>query len=161
MSLRWFVAHTRPRCEKKVVEFCTEFGWIHFLPLYRSVRSYPGKKVVFKKPLFQGYVFLHLAEDSLSAIRQNRHVAKLLEPADQEEFAAQLNDIRLAVESEREVRLAPHIIEGQRVQIRSGPLRGLEAEVLRRQGITEVILRLDFIGQAAAVKVEADELEPL
>lgn len=159
MSLRWFVAHTRPRCEKQVADFCAESGLSHFLPLFPSVRNYPGKKVVFYKPLFPGYVFLELRSEDLQRVKQYRHVARLLEPGDQAEFVSQLSDIRLALESEREVRLAPNITEGRTVQIRSGPLRGLEGVVLRRAGITEVVLRLDFIGEAAAVKVEANELE--
>ncbi len=158
-SLRWYVAHTRPRSEKRVAEFCTDRGFNHFLPLHASVRNYPGKRLVFFKPLFPGYVFLEVFPYQAMEVRLCRHVARLLEPGDQAEFAAQLEDIRIALQSEREVRLAPNITEGRRVQIRSGPMRGLEGRVLRRQGITEVVLRLDFIGQAAAVRVEAQELE--
>ena len=161
LPVRWFVAHTRPRCEKRLADFCLEAGLIHFLPLYQSVKCYPGKRIIFQKPLFPGYVFLELTENDPPRIRQNRYVARLLEPVDQREFIEQLGDIRLALESEREVRLAPTITEGRRVQIKSGPLRGLEGVVLRRQGITEVVLRLDFIAQAAAVQVLADELELL
>jgi len=58
------------------------------------------------------------------------------------------------------VRLAPDIGEGMRVRIKSGPLRGIEGRVENRQGQTAVLLRLDFIGQAAAVKIEANLLEP-
>jgi transcription antitermination factor NusG len=142
-----------------VAEFCTDQGFNQFLPLHASVRNYPGKKVVFLKPLFSGYVFVQIRPEQAMEVRQCRHVARLLEPGDQAEFAAQLEDIRIALQSEREVRLAPNITEGRRVQIRSGPMRGLEGRVLRRKGITEVVLRLDFIGQAAAVQVEAQELE--
>ena len=142
-----------------MAEFCTDRGFNHFLPLHASVRNYPGKRLVFFKPLFPGYVFLEVFPYQAMEVRLCRHVARLLEPGDQAEFAAQLEDIRIALQSEREVRLAPNITEGRRVQIRSGPMRGLEGRVLRRQGITEVVLRLDFIGQAAAVRVEAQELE--
>lgn len=43
----------------------------------------------------------------------------------------------------------------------AGLVRGLEGLVVQRQGMMEVVLRLDFIGQAAAVKVMADEVEPV
>ena len=55
----WFVAHTRPRCEKKLVQYCEREGLSTTLPCYRSVKKYRGKKVVFYKPLFPGYVFVH------------------------------------------------------------------------------------------------------
>ena len=161
MDRPWYVAHTRPRCEKKVTEFCGREGISHILPLFRSVKRYRGKQAVFLKPLFPGYVFLRLAANEVATLRQNQHVANLLEPPDQAEFDAQLGDILQALEAECEIRLAPHIATGQRVRIRQGPLRGLEGLVAERQGLMEVVLRLDFIGQAAAVRVLADEVEPV
>lgn len=161
MNLPWYVAHTRPRCEKKVAEFCAREGIHSSLPLFRSVKRYRGKQAVFLKPLFPGYVFVRLAVGEPATLRQNQHVANLLEPPDQAEFDAQLGDILGALETECEIRLAPHILTGQRVRIRQGPLRGLEGLVAERQGLMEVVLRLDFIGQAAAVRVLADEVEPV
>ena len=70
-----------------------------------------------------------------------------------------LSDILIALETELEVRLAPQIDKGSKVRIKSGPLRGMEAWVQERTGTVEAILRLDFIGQAAAVMVNADDLE--
>jgi transcription antitermination factor NusG len=58
-----------------------------------------------------------------------------------------------------EIYLAPQIGTGCRVKVRSGPLRGVEGWVEKRYGPSTVLLRLDFIGQAAAVKLQADELE--
>jgi hypothetical protein len=43
--------------------------------------------------------------------------------------------------------------------IRSGPMRGIEGWVENRYGVSTVLLRLDFIGQAAAMKMDADILE--
>jgi transcription antitermination factor NusG len=155
----WFVAHTKPRREKKLVEYCQRQGFAVTLPCYNSAHRYRGKTVVFQKPLFPGYVFLQLEAGQKEAVRQNDHVANLLEVFDQETFYQQLKDILLALESKLDVRLAPTIGEGMRVKIRSGPLQGIEGLVEQRYGMNTVLLRLDFINQAAAVKVEADLLE--
>ena len=48
-----------------------------------------------------------------------------------------------------------------RVKIKSGPLQGIEGVVEQRYGINTVLLRLDFINQAAAEKVDADKLEQI
>ena len=58
-----------------------------------------------------------------------------------------------------EVGLAPNITKGAAVRVKSGPLRGMEGFVEERQGRCFVLLRLDFIRQAAAVRIEATELE--
>jgi len=157
---RWFVAHTKPRREKKLVEYCQRHGIAATLPCYNSAHKYRGKTVVFQKPLFPGYVFLQLVSDQKDSVRQSDHVANLLDVFDQETFYQQLKDILLALDTDLDVRLAPAIGEGMRVRIRSGPLQGMEGWVEQRYGMTTVLLRLDFINQAAAVKVAADMLDP-
>lgn len=156
---RWWVAHTRPRREKKLVENCQRLSIAATLPCYDSVHKYRGKTVVFRKPLFPGYVFLELDPGQPDTIRQSEYVANLLDVFDQETFRNQLHDILLALEANVGVRLAPAVGEGSRVRIRSGPLQGIEGWVEQRYGMTTVLLRLDFINQAAAVKLDADLLE--
>jgi transcription antitermination factor NusG len=155
----WYVAHVRPRCEKKLVEYCQREGFPTTLPLYRSVKKYRGKTVTFQKPLFPGYVFLRLVQLQRPKVYQSDYVANLLDVPDQVEFERQLNDILFALDQEVEVRLAPTIGPGVKVRIKTGPLQGIEGWVESRKGMVEVLLRLDFISQAAAVKMEATNLE--
>ncbi len=158
-ELAWYVAHTRPRREKKLAEYCQREGFLVTLPCYRSAHKYRGKTVTFQKPLFPGYVFLQLLTQQRQKVFQSDYVANLLDVPDQETFKRQLGDILQALETDLEVFLAPHISAGSRVRIKSGPLRGLEGWVQERAGVTLVLLRLDFISQAAAVKIEATDLE--
>jgi transcription antitermination factor NusG len=158
-ELRWFVAHTKPRREKKLLQACERDGVLATLPCYQSVHKYRGKTVTFAKPLFPGYVFLQLLPDQKQKVSQNGHIANLLVVHDQELFASQLGEILEALNTDLEVYLAPQIGAGSRVKVKSGPLRGMEGWVEERYGMTTVLLRLDFIGQAAAVKLQADELE--
>jgi transcription antitermination factor NusG len=158
-KLSWFVAHTKPRREKKLVDYCNRQQIAATLPCYDSAHKYRGKTVVFRKPLFPGYVFLRLEPAQKDPVRQNDHVANLLDVFDQETFERQLHDILLALDSRLGVRLAPSIGEGTHVRIRAGPLQGIEGWVEQRYGMSTVLLRLDFINQAAAVKLDADLLE--
>lgn len=159
MQSEWFVAHTRPRCEKKLAGYCFREGLASTLPCYKSVRKYRGKTVTFHKPLFPGYVFLQLTAPQRQKAYQSDHVANLLEVTDQATFAQQLADILVALEQDLDIRLAPEIGQGSKVRITYGPLRGMEGWVERRYGTTTVLLRLDFIGQAAAVTVGADQVQ--
>ncbi len=159
-ELQWFVGHTKPRREKRLLAYCRRHDIAATLPCYDSAHKYRGKTVVFRKPLFPGYVFVQLEPGQTATVRQSDHVANLLTVFDQETFRRQLDDILLALELDLEVRLAPAIGEGMRVRIKAGPLRGVEGWVEQRYGRTTVLLRLDFISQAAAVKIDADLLEP-
>lgn len=158
---KWWVAHTKPRCEKRLEDYCRRFEVPCTLPLFKSVKRYGGRTRTFTKPFFPGYAFLHCPPDQTMAALRSGHIANLLAVSDQETFSQQLQAILEALESDLEVRLAPEIHAGQKVRIRTGALRGMEAWVQERRGRLEVILRLDFIGQAAAVSIPADELEPV
>src|SRR4030095_16517998 len=111
-GLLWFVAHTRPRCEKKLKQFSEREGLAVTLPCYQTAHKYRGKSVVFQKPLFPGYVFLQLLKEQRNKVLGSDYVANLLEVYDQALFQRQLNDILLALESTAEIRLAPAIGAG-------------------------------------------------
>src|SRR5688500_8786960 len=118
----WFVAHTRPRCEKKLAEYCSREGISTTLPTYRSVRKYRGKKVVFEKPLFPGYLFIQMPRLARQKVFQSKHVANLLDVVDQNMFLEQLGHILRALDTDLEITVAPDIGEGKKVLIKSGPL---------------------------------------
>ena len=153
------VAHTRPRCEKQVTVWAEREGIPTELPLYTMTHKYRGKSVTFHKPLFPGYVFVRFPVELALEIRKCRHVAQVLVPGNPAEFAQQLGDILIAVAAGMELRPVPDVVAGVRVTIVDGPLRGMEGWVEKRDGPFEVILRLDFIGQAAAVRMAAQSVE--
>ena len=142
-----------------MLQSCLQAGVEALLPCYRSAHRYRGKVAVFHKPLFPGYVFLKLPREQRNFILQNNYLANLLDVPDQAQFSRQLSDILRALDTDLEIRLAPTIGEGMRVKVKAGPLRGVEGWVEKRQGMSTVLIRLDFIGQAAAVKLEATDLE--
>jgi transcriptional antiterminator RfaH len=155
----WFVAHTKPRCEKKLAQYCQREAISATLPCYRAAHKYRRKTVVFDKPLFPGYVFLQILDEQRGKVYQSDCLANLLKVFDQEVFRQQLTEILSALDTGLEIRLAPAIGEGMRVKIKSGPMQGIEGWVEERYGMNTVLLRLDFIGQAAALKMEAADLE--
>ena len=123
------------------------------------MKKYSGKEVVFHKPLFSGYVFLFINDQTRKIAMQSNFVANMLHVVDQQLFEQQLNDILFALNQEITIRLEPIIEVGARVMIKSGPLQGQEGWVDERFGMTTVLLRLDFIGQSAAIEVSSDVLE--
>ncbi len=158
-QIRWFVAHTRPRCEKKLAKFCRDEGIDPTLPCYKSVKKHGGKIVEFKKLLFPSYLFLQMSPLKKRVVYQSDYVANLLDIEDQETFKQQLGDILRTLEMDVEMQVEPQITEGSLVQIKSGPFQGMEGWVETRTGRIAVTLRLDFIGQSAVVKMDACDVE--
>ena len=94
------------------------------------MKKYSGKEVIFHKPLFSGYVFLFINDETRKIAMQSNFVANMLHVVDQQLFEQQLNDILFALNQEITIRLEPIIEVGARVMIKSGPLQGQEGELM-------------------------------
>ena len=106
-DLPWFVAHTQPRCEKKLMRYREREGLSATLPTYKAAHKYRRKTVVFEKPLFPGYVFLQISDEQRGKVFQSDCLANLLVVVDQELFIRQLGEILCALDTGLEIRLAP------------------------------------------------------
>ncbi len=158
----WYVAHTRPRCEKKLARYCEREQCLVTLPCYRVKHDYRGKShktAVFEKPLFPGYVFLQLWPNQRQKVQQSQYVARLLEVVAQDVFVEQLNAVLKALDNDLELWAVPKVEPGQRVRILRGPLQGVEGWVEQQYRPGTVLLRIDFISQAAAVELNIHDFE--
>ena len=155
----WFVAYTRPRCEKKLARYCEQAGFSVTLPCLRSVRQYRRKKVEFNKPLFPGYVFFRCAPWLTRVVQQNQYVARVLYVPDQRTFEVQLEQIMCALQSGLLVVRDIRVDIGTLARIKAGPLVGISGKVVKIVHQAAVVLSLNFIGQGAAVLVDIADLE--
>lgn len=156
---QWFVAHTRPRMEKKLANYCEREGIDVTLPLYKNVCKYRGKCVTFDKPLFPNYVFFRTNVERPYSLLKNDYIVSVLSIYDQMEFERQLQDIMRALATGVEMRLGVNLAEGTKVRIKTGPLQGLTGYVEKMIQPNWIQLRLDFISQAVAVKIESSDVE--
>ncbi|HMO51068.1 MAG TPA: transcription termination/antitermination NusG family protein [Kiritimatiellia bacterium] len=158
---RWVVIHARPRCEKKLSDFCEARHIPVFLPMIKRRHRYGARIRVFDIPLFAGYVFVLADHAQLMTLRQNQRVANVLVVSDQETLLRQLNHIKCALVNQESLELFPQLGEGMKVSVRSGPLKGVEGFVHKIKSKTRIVLNVDFIQQAVSVEVDADWLVPV
>lgn len=157
----WHVAHTRPRREKKLVDFCRREGLVVVLPCVKSFKKYTRKSVEFEKPLFPGYLFFRSSTHQVHRVHQNDHTANVLKVPDQMLFERQLGEILSALSTGCIMWATGAISIGKAVRIRGGPLSGLSGRIATMNADSATVcLRLDFIGQGALVVVETSNVEP-
>ena len=156
----WAVVHARPRCEKRVVDYCRLSGFPVYLPLRKKVHRYGARERVFWSPLFPGYAFCVVSMVQRSSLRQNRYVANLLEVVDQKTLVNQLQQIRMALQAGDVLEVMPYLEKGKPVRVMGGPFKGLEGIILRIKGQTKVVINVDMIQQAVAVEVDSAYLGP-
>lgn len=158
---RWFVCHTKPRCEKKFADLLAREGFAHYLALIESVRHYGTQKKVFTKPLFAGYVFGQITPEKKNRVYQGDLLVRALPVENEAIFLRQLEDVKLICASGLEAALHPLIRKGTRVRVAGGPLSGLEGFVDDPANPQGIVVSVDVLQQGLLVRLPLDRLQPL
>jgi transcriptional antiterminator RfaH len=158
---RWHVCHTKPRCEKKFSSLMSVENFDHYLPLVESVRRYGSQVKRFSKPLFPGYVFVHLPVTEKSRIYQQDLLARAFPVDDEARFLKQLDDVRIIVASGLTLSVHPLLKRGTKVKVTGGPLYGLEGVVDDPDHPSGIVVAVDVLQQGLLVKMPLENLQPL
>lgn len=157
-GIGWYVAHTRPRCEKKFAGLLVAAAVPHELPLVRSQRRYGARVRVHSKPLFPGYVFAQVPDERVRICYEQSLLVRLIRVEDERTFTRQLEDIRRIMASGLEAVVMPLFAKGCAVRVSGGPLRGMVGVVENANRMDGVVVFLDVLQQAVRVKIPAMDL---
>jgi transcription antitermination factor NusG len=109
-------------------------------------------------PLFPGYVFVKMLITERVMVLRHPGAIRLVGFNGN---ATALPDGEVeALRSSLEVHRAepyPFLTPGKQVQLRSGPLAGLQGTILRRKGKTRLIITLNLIQRAVSFEMDAAE----
>ena len=158
---RWFVCHTKPRCEKKFSALLTVESFTHYLPLIQSVRRYGTQKKTFTKPLFASYVFTRLEPERKTRVYQQDLLVRALPVENEPVFLRQLEDVKAICSSGFEAAIHPLIKKGTHVRVRGGPLHGLEGYVDDPANPQGIVVSVDVLQQGLLVRLPFDRLQLL
>lgn len=159
-ALPWYVLHTRSRQEKAVSQALGSRGVPNFLPLARQVRYYGKRKATVDMPLFPGYVFFRGEREQAFACDRNNRLVQILKVDDPALLEEQLESVRIALASEVPLDPCPHLVKGRRVEVRSGPMRGMKGVVEGRgRQVNRIYVQVDMLGQAVSAEIDANLLD--
>ena len=175
MSL--YVLFVKTGYENNVIREITRFWNIEgnpFIPMYDAHFRKAGKIVVERRRCFPGYVFIESEIGGLdfyvsvrSLVWRSEHVVKFLRSGGGEikqQFSleeSESNFLQKLLNSDRCVEMSKGFIEGSKVIISEGPLRGLEGSIKKvnrhkKEAFVEVKLMGDF--RVARVGLEVIEV---
>ena len=156
---RWYVLHVRPRCEKKMAEFCRIQRYEHYLPLRQETKIYQRRKVTVDKPVFPGYVFVSFDPEGRLELLKTNNIVRILETPDEHRLLHELEQIQKALTVDSTLGAVAALKKGRRVRITGGPFMGVEGLIQDLKGSAKVMLNVDMIGRAVAVEVDRDFVE--
>ena len=158
---RWFVCHTKPRCEKKFASLLQQEAFEHYLPLIQSVRRYGTQKKTFTKPLFPGYVFTRIDPERKTRVYQQDLLVRALPVENEQVFLRQLEDVKVICSSGLEAAVHPLMKKGRHVRVIGGPLHGLEGYVDDPVNPQGIVVSVDVLQQGLLVRLPLDRLQLL
>lgn len=149
---RWFAARVRNCQEKNVSAALNGMGMDHYLPMRREMHRWSDRRKIVDVLLVPRYIFVHCTEAERRALlprepRLNGFLCTEGKPAVIPDV--QMDAFRRMVDSGggvsmRQEPLAP----GDRVRVMSGPLMGMECELVSTGGGRCLAVRLGALGTA-------------
>jgi hypothetical protein len=157
-SERWWVVHTKPRTEKCLARWLRLNRIPYYLPLYARRFYHRTKLVTSYLPLFPSYVFLRGDSDARLAVFRTGYAVQTINPLDQVQLQNDLQRVRIMLDSGVSVTPEERIQPGQWVEIRSGPLKGLQGKVVRVGPNLRFLVEIDFLRRGASCEVDGWQL---
>lgn len=151
---QWVVLHTRPRCEKKLIQHAALQPAFLYVPTLRRAHNYGRRVREYDVPLFHGYVFAKIQREHRAWFRNNPYVANLLEVTREREFLLTLQSLAEALTAGLEMEVLPYLKAGKKIIVTGGPMKGLEAVIAEVKGGSRVLLHLELIQKTVAMEID-------
>ena len=76
--MKWFVAHTKSRCESKASDFFKKNGVESYVPVFEEKRQWSDRTKKIITPAVSGYVFFRLEKVDYSFLNQNPYLRNIV-----------------------------------------------------------------------------------
>jgi len=160
----WFGIRVHPRNEVRASDNLSLRGYEPFLPARRVRRRWSDRFKILDEPLFPGYLFCRFDVSERTRILESPGVIQVIGigrtpvPVGDAEIGA----IRIMVESEVGLSPWPYLQTGQRIQIETGPLTGIQGIVVRSEtNNPRVVVSVTLLHRSIAAEIERDWIGPV
>jgi len=159
----WFALQVRTQHERGVAEFLRGGGFDWFLPLYKIRKRWSDRVKEVEVPLFPGYLFCRFNPNDRLPILKTPGVIQIVgynrQPVAIDE--SEIGAIQTLVGSGMTSQPWPYLYVGDRVQIESGPLRGMSGILTNFKGKHRLIVSVSLLQRAVAVEIDAALVRPV
>jgi transcription antitermination factor NusG len=159
---QWWAVYTMSRQEKMLMRKLYAKQIPYYSPLVeRRFRSPNGRARTTYEPLFPNYVFLFANEMQRHAAMATNCVSRCLQVPDQAELVRDLRRIQLLISSGAALTPETRLQAGDRVRVKSGPLKGVEGVVVRRENEVRLLVAVQYLQRGASVVLSDNSFEAI
>jgi transcription antitermination factor NusG len=158
----WFAVWTRSRHEAVVEQQLTRKGIEAFLPTVPRWSRWKDRRKRIEWPLFPGYCFARVAPAAVRAVVECPGVATVVSFEGKPAVIAddEIESLRTLIATDLRCDPCPFIREGARVEVVTGPLRGVVGHLVRKGAHARLVLSVALVAQAVSVQVDAADVRP-
>ena len=127
----------------------------------RKTRFASGRVRTAFVPLFPGYVFVCGDDDQRLMAFKSQCVVRTIEAPDRAELVFDLRQVQRLIASDALLAPEARLSSGRKVRIRSGPLAGIEGEVVKRRRKETFVVAVHFLQQGVSFAVGDCETEKI
>lgn len=152
------------RAEKKICELLEQKGIEAYTPLVKTMKQWSDRKKLIEVPLISGYVFVRISPFEYDKTLQTRGVVNYVRTKGQlaviknEEIERLKQLVLLGYNLEANL-LKHDFREGEKIKIKTGPLKNIEGTVLENKEGKFIEVILESIGQSIKVKLPEELLD--
>jgi len=158
----WYAAYTKSRFEKKALQSLTKAGFEAYLPLRKLRKQWSDRLKWVEEPLIKSYIFIRVNEkDYYNAINTQGLVCYVTFEGKAAPIPdRQIEVLRMLASTDMEIEISnDRISPGERIIVISGPLLGMEGEMVEYRGGKKVLVRLGSTGTNILVSVDLEIIE--
>lgn len=161
----WYAVYTRSKGEKIAAKLLQNQGIEVYLPLQRKLRQWSDRKKWVEVPYINSYVFVKTSEKEYYDILNTQGVVRYI--TFEGKAAAipewQIDAMKRIISSDTPVIFSAHRFrKGEKIQVESGTLMGMEGEVVRdTDGKKKVLIRIGELGVSMLVQLDLTDIKKL
>jgi transcription antitermination factor NusG len=162
-NYRWYALQVRTRFERVVALHVGNKGFEEYLPMYRAARQWSDRVKQIDVPLFPGYVFCKfdinerlpvlMIPGVMSVVNFGGTPFAIPEP--------EIRGLQNVVGSGLDYEPWPFSSVGQPVQVKFGPLRGLEGLIVEVKKNYRLVISVTLLRRSVSVEIDRDSVTPI
>ena len=158
----WYALYTRPRHEKQVQQALSDHRIEVYLPTHKIRRRWSDRYKIVEEPLFKNYLFVrsedHYYRKALNLYGAVSFVTVEGEPAIIPD--AEVKALKIMVAAEIPYNPHPYLKMGQKIRVMCGPLEGCEGVLVRKRGLSRIVITVHLLQRSIEAEVSAAWIEP-
>ncbi|MEL6864665.1 MAG: UpxY family transcription antiterminator [Bacteroidota bacterium] len=162
--MKWYVAYTCSRSEKKVHTNIQERRIQSYLPLQKVQRQWSDRQKTVELPLFANYVFVHTTEDQIPALNGINGLVRFIafEGRLATLQAEEIDAIKQLINRGQDICVEHGLFRsGQATEVIGGPFKGMKGKMSRQQGKARFLIEIQALKQVLSISIPRQYLKPI